>query len=390
MDHEVKALIRQEQAEAFAYFYHLCKLQHNAARKFLMEQPRSSELLHIPTCEALNTELGGSDEILCMCAHGLTDPDNGLPCMKPTTLRGNVKLRRVVRWCNCTKQHQILQGRAKGGALRTAGAQSYTKLFCLRLAADIADDLKSNKKGNSYFPAEDGGYTPNSSLRVRDRDLAEQSDEERLQARDDPYQTAPDGDLERNADKLELELKDIRSKNTAAEKPRLMPTAKPLGRPNRTDVSQPASPAIVVVKPNRIETHEPGQAASSNSVAIPQEVITIDDLPVDSAVASSELQLAKTKPVLEDYNSSLMMLSKQAGLQLPNGGYRTFQSGAKVNILQELFGTPSGKTIKLAILTKKAGALAVPEPLCSRAFLTHFMHLSQDTAEASWTNHGWK
>jgi hypothetical protein len=127
MDSEVKKLLREEQVEAFAFYHHLCVKQHRAKRKHLMEQPRSSELLHVPKCKSLNTDLGGTDEHCCMCAHGLVDPDNGLPCMKPTTLRGSVKLRRVVRWCNCTalgKKHQILQGRAKNGSLRTSGAAS--------------------------------------------------------------------------------------------------------------------------------------------------------------------------------------------------------------------------------------------------------------------------
>ena len=400
MDSEIKKLIRQEQEEAFSYYHLLCVKQHRASRKFLMEQPRSSELLHVANCLALVTELGGKDELCCMCAHGLVDPDNGQPCMKPTCLRGNVTLRRAVRWCTCTKPHQLLQGRGKNGTLRTSVAQAYTKLFCQRLAADIADDLKSSKRASAYFPAGDEEYGPNPSLGPRVRRKDSESDDDHTRARVDPYQGVPEEELERAADKCEQELKELRSNTTSAIKPYLLPTSKALARPTLANTAQPGTPPIVI-KPKVIPTHVPGQAASSNSVAVPREIsapskgttsepIAIDDLPVAPDVEASELQLAKSKPVLTDFNDTLQLLSKQSGLQLPNGGYRSFQTGAKVKVLQELFGTPANKTIKLVILTKKAGALALPEPLCSRQFLTHYLHLSQDTTESNWTNHGWK
>ena len=45
MQTELKMLIREEQLEAFAFFYRMCEAQFQFDRFYLMEQPRSSELL---------------------------------------------------------------------------------------------------------------------------------------------------------------------------------------------------------------------------------------------------------------------------------------------------------------------------------------------------------
>ena len=153
MQPDIKELLRSEQLECFTFFVKICREQDRTARKFLMENPRSSELLNQAICMILVLELHATDQYCCMCCHGLKDADNHKPCMKPTTLRGTIELRRTARWCQCTTPHQILQGCNRSGKLRTAEAQKYTLLFCKRLAADIFEALKPSSQKLKAFPA---------------------------------------------------------------------------------------------------------------------------------------------------------------------------------------------------------------------------------------------
>ena len=82
-----------------------------------MEQPRGSQLLHEDMAMELITKLGATDQLCCMCSHGLKDPDNGKPCMKQTCFRGNITLRRAIRWCECKVEHQLLQGTLMNGTV---------------------------------------------------------------------------------------------------------------------------------------------------------------------------------------------------------------------------------------------------------------------------------
>jgi hypothetical protein len=102
-----------------------------------------------------------------------------------------------------------------------------------------------------------------------------------------------------------------------------------------------------------------------------------------------ELQVVKAKPIIQDDERTLNEIA-MTGIQLGNGGQRTFQSGPKFQIMQEMYGTSSHKRLLLVVLTKKAQYLAVPEPMVSRSLVTHYLHISQDTSDASWVNHGWR
>ena len=132
-------------------------------------------------------ELHATDQYCCMCCHGLKDADNHKPCMKPTTLRGTIEIRRTARWCQCTTPHQILQGCNRSGKLRTAEAQKYTLLFCKRLAADIFEALKPSSQKLKDFPASAEGEEP---------------------VLEDPYTTAEEA---KTLDQAEEELRTIRA-----------------------------------------------------------------------------------------------------------------------------------------------------------------------------------
>ena len=122
MDPTIKDLLRKEQMEAFLFFHRLVQLQHENHRYFLIENPRSSELLNQPLCLDLLKKYGGNDKVTRMCSHGLMDIDSGKSYMKQTTLRGDVSLHKSIRWCKCTTSHELMQGHNRNGSLRTASA----------------------------------------------------------------------------------------------------------------------------------------------------------------------------------------------------------------------------------------------------------------------------
>ena len=377
MADETKQLIREEQVEAFQFFLEHVEKQTKANRKFLMENPRSSELLLEDSCFKLIEKHGANDSVTCMCAHGLQDPDSGRPSMKQTTLRGNLKLKKSVKWCSCKTEHQPLQGYTRSGILRTAAASHYTRVFSERLAQDIFDNVRKK----TAFPADE--YIPNPAFRPRDPLIDPNSDEEQTGAIEtavsDPYFEPSPEEISREADKLEQQAKRARASRPEPPPPPVFmePTAKILPRP-------------------KVPTHIDEETRHARSLTLAEqpdkplrteadEIKEIDDLPTDPQ--AQPLPLAARKPVAD--SPALNDLAR-VGIQLANGGQRTFQTGPKVKLLQEMYGTPVGRNIRLVILTRKPGMIPVPEPLVSRALLSHFLMLTQDTPTSNWTNHGWR
>jgi hypothetical protein len=228
------------------------------------------------------------------------------------------------------------------------------------------------------FPTED---IPNPSYRPRNPQLGAESDEEIILARSDPYKIElTDEEIAAEADRQEAEMRRARANRPGpAPQSFLEPTAKILPRPNK-----PTHQPLPAPLPEAPEIVNPSDAPPP-----PEREAQIDDLPVAPELVKDQLQIAVKKPVLNDDRIVLASIAS-TGVQLANGGQRTFQTGPKIKVLQEIFGTPANKTIRLAILTKKAPMIALPEPMVSRALLSHFLHLSQDNAEAGWTNHGWR
>ena len=187
MPEETKALIQQEQLEIFDFFEHACKRQTAAGYFFLFEQPKGSKLLKQKKALALkDVDADIPDYDLCMCCHGLKDKCNHKPHMKPTTLRGTVKLSKVVKWCICAPgEHQQLQGHNENGELRTHVAQECTWLYCYRLIDDFRAHLKTHKFiWSAFFPTDTDvvietafpGST--SSMRLREHEEQSEVDEE--------------------------------------------------------------------------------------------------------------------------------------------------------------------------------------------------------------------
>ena len=372
MADETKQLIREEQVEAFNFFLEHVEKQSKANRKFLMENPRSSELLNEDSCFKLIEKYGANDSVTCMCSHGLTDPDSGKPNMKQTTLRGNLNLRKSVKWCSCKVEHQPLQGYTRSGILRTAAASHYTRLFSERLAQDIFDNVRRKHA----FPADE--YIPNPAFRPRDPNLDPNSDEEQVEdvqpAASDPYQEPTDEEVSREADKVEQQIK--RSRMSRPQPP--PPPA--ILEPKSKILPKPPKPTHVDEERRLSLPEQPSEPKAAGKAI--QEV---DGLATDPK--TEPLPLATRRPVTD--SPALNDLAK-VGIQLANGGQRTFQTGPKVRLLQEMYGTPVGRTIRLVILTRKPGMIPIPEPLVSRALLSHFLMLTQDTPTSNWTNHGWR
>jgi hypothetical protein len=86
------------------------------------------------------------DQKTHMCPHGLKDPVNGRPNMKPTLLRATFRLLCSILLCGGGHVHQHLQGRLPSGVLRTEVAQTYTDLFAKRAAKDCHVRLLAKKK----------------------------------------------------------------------------------------------------------------------------------------------------------------------------------------------------------------------------------------------------
>jgi hypothetical protein len=298
MNITIKDLLRKEQMEAFQFFHTLVRLQHEKHRYFSMENPRSSELLNQPLCLDLLKKYGGEDKVTCMCSHGLMDIDSGKAYMKQTTLRGNVSLQKSIRWCKCTTNHELMQGHNRNGSLRTANAQGYTKLFCLRLAEDCHNHLKALKRIHvcfeedplQAFPTTEG--TPNPAYRPRDAQAGAESDEEVILARTDPYRIElTDEQVSAEADRQEEEMRRTRANNPRPiSQPYKQPTAKTLPRPN-----MPVNPPPAALLP------EPLVPTNPSDMPAPRDTeVQIDDLPVAQELIENELQLSVKKPVLND------------------------------------------------------------------------------------------
>ena len=154
MNPEFKHDMRIMQLEAFKFFHDCCVLQDKYGRAYLLEQPKTSELLAQPLAISLPDY---RDAKLCMCAHDLRDPVNNGLYMKATVLRGTpgVVTARTERWCSKDHEHQLINGCFPGGQLRTEFAQKYTTLFCKRLSRDCVQYLKNLTKS---FPVLEDGY----------------------------------------------------------------------------------------------------------------------------------------------------------------------------------------------------------------------------------------
>ncbi len=139
MPQEELSIVRERELRALTFMVEITGIQVKLRHYFVMEQPRSSEMLRNDIGIRMLNHAAREDQVCDMCRHGLKDPENQMPNKKPTSWRGNFMLRRVALRCLNDHAHQQLQGRLRGGKCRTEVAQTYTSTLCKRLARDIAD-----------------------------------------------------------------------------------------------------------------------------------------------------------------------------------------------------------------------------------------------------------
>jgi hypothetical protein len=377
LDPAVKALVRAEQLIALNFFLELCQLQAESGKAFVIEQPQASELLRHEFGQAL-INLGAVDRLTHMCAHGLCDPENKMPNFKPTTLRGTpgVVTERTSRLCNKTHEHQQLQGRGANGKLRTAHAQGYTTLFCTRLAQDFKGYCRNHTKA---YPA-----------RLR----TEESDEEVIEiAEDDPYNDQPEQEEDETeltraarAERMIEEAKARRIANPAPSTPlptkfppRLMPTAK-------RSSQKPAESAIAL--PPGLG----GSVRASSSTAPPSDLavaVPTDALAPAPLVANTEDQLAvRRKQADEAMSNHLNNLAEKRKRYAPGNAF-VISTGPQLAMIQELFGTPHGKTVKVAVLAHSPPEPASPEPMVSRHVANLSLVMTRVSEDSNWTIEPW-
>ena len=382
MNPELKTAIRAEETEVIEFFRECALLQHADKRYYMFENPSASELLHISPVVKLIEETNGEVNKLCMCMHDLRDPHNHKLCKKPTALVGTVTLTpRVVRWCTNDHEHQPIQGTLPNGKLRTEAAQNYTQCFSKRLARDFRTCLYPKKQPKA-FPV-----------------LDDDSDQE--QAVEDPYNDLPPQPEDTEPDQAALRSR-LRERNSSPPvevvpiKPRLQPTAKRLPAPTVNPFAElEAKWDEEDQERATAEQRNLGEGTSRGSKDPPQ-----DPMPEQSseAIVSANppapppepLPLADSKPLDKNRTKLIDEIVHHVKDRLANGGVYHIQTGPRIRNVQELFGTPHGKTIVLIAIYKKPAGRVAPEPIASRTVAPLVMELCKRTAtQENWTIENW-
>jgi hypothetical protein len=307
--------------------------------------------------------------------HGLEDPISHLPYKKPTTVRTSKELvmNKTSKMCDRNHngkgpKHEEMQGTLPGGKSRTQFAQEYTKQFCTNVVRDFKEYLQ--QKCKRVFP-------------LTRKDLQDEILEEEL-ATEDPYAEPPEEEEGvKTIEQLTAEAKlrrEAQKKEFLEPKPKRM--VKPLNEPKITIEKQPEEPPKRTqrTQPTRTPGTSPGIQPERRELEQAWKEATEEDIPLETLEklldkteeqpapkAPEPLPLSDTRPMLEEDAKALNVLKEQAQQRLSPGAATTIQVGPRMKILQELFGTPHGKRISLAILTRLPPAIAPPEPLIARA-----------------------
>ena len=389
LDPTVKQTVRKEQLDIFLFFEQLCNEQHKTNRAYGLEQPRTSELLRTPPAERLSET--AVDSNLCMCMHDLEDPISHVPYMKPTTIRGTKGLitNRTAKMCDRYHKgkgpkHEEMQGNLPGGQSRTHYAQEYTKSFCTSVIRDCKDYLST--KHNKTYP-------------VNRRDIVEDHIEDDEVAVEDPYGDPPDEtelDAQKIAEEARLRREAQEIRKPVPKRTWIEPKAKRLAAPPeipRRDSSEPAQEHQQQGTASSSSVTQ-GQSTASSSRDKPKPDTTQQAAPDEQVIQEQPpepLPLAEARPMLEEDTRALDALKTQAMQRLSAGAAITIQVGPRMKILQELFGTPHGKSIRLAILTRSPPAIAPPEPILSRANAEYQLVATLATADAkNWSVKPWR
>ena len=331
MSPPLKEAIRIEQLQVFEFICRAQKYQTAQGRFWLYEQPRSSELLKTELAVSTADKCHAQDYILCMCEHNLTCPDTNLPMMKQTVLRGTVPLSYVVKWCSGHdgRGHTLMQGVLSSGQLRTAYAQSYTQVFCKRLARDIKLFVSNQC---SAFPAEE--------------DDAEG-------VLEDPY-NVPEQSLSRVRERI------LQPKSKSA-------TKKPDKRPATAEEAQRFR-IEEALEDQQLEPFKPVETIQTLDLGLG---VDGDGNPVPEMPAP--LAVAKHKPLLKEAAEELSVLIDLS--RIANGSLQVIQTGPRLRFFQSQFGDPSNKHVLAVVLCKRPRARPTPEPLLNRSNAPVFLEL---------------
>jgi hypothetical protein len=107
--------------------------------------------------------------------------------------------------------------------------------------------------------------------------------------------------------------------------------------------------------------------------------------PEQSAVASTS---AKRLPTEEEAQNYADQLTIQYQRYAP-GNSLLISAGQRLAIVQEMFGTPHGKTVLIAVLSRQPDSPSTPEPLVSRHIANLTCVLRKESDEAKWTLEPW-
>jgi hypothetical protein len=409
MDDKLKIIIREVEEVTFSFFAHACMIQYKGGRDYLYEQPQKSALLKTATACELAEKTHSTDQYTCMCMHDLKSPVTGIAHMKPTVLRGTIKLTpRTLKWCDGSHPHELLNGKLPGGVLRTQAAQDYTSTFCKRACRDCKSYVANKSK--AYPVGED-----------------EEDDEK---AEEDPYQIG---------DKIEEKRTPLPIPVPTTPPPEFMrPTAKRLPAP-QTPQEQPQAPQAQASSSSsssgatnqpkdaseterlskavrdlseqwdrelaegiqagekaadelkQLETTESAQPKRKKVVFQDQNQPGTDLIPAEPPTdVPADLEPEKNKPVCETMVPSLDEIKKLYGQRISKGVTASIQTGPRLRMLQELFGDPSGIRIHLAVVAKRPKASEAPEPLLSREYAPMLQELILHKDKSKWMKTPWK
>ena len=132
--------------DAFVWLVDQLNLVNDRGGAYVLEAAAGSPVWQDERLNQLVEDGVANREYLAMCGHGLKDPQNLRPVMKPTLLimSKNVSPKLTIKPCpdDHPLPHQHLQGRLKSGLLRSEAAAEHTTAFAKALARDLHDALR--------------------------------------------------------------------------------------------------------------------------------------------------------------------------------------------------------------------------------------------------------